>query len=174
MPLRRGVLSFEDATLELMPLSSRRALDHAGLKLSLAGWQGMKLDAREALCRLGTADAVDTAGVRSMVQGATPNAVTSLADPPGGLPGGPAVDPPATSVPPAVASELRIDVREWAALSPYARFVLQHRASRGRHAELRAAYHALRTSSGVSQSDRRSASSENVAAERASSKRCSE
>jgi hypothetical protein len=42
-----------DAQLDLLPLAARRALDHAGCKLSLEGFRSLPLAEREQLARLG-------------------------------------------------------------------------------------------------------------------------
>lgn len=48
-----------DAQLSLLPMAARRALDCAGLHLSLRGWQQLTLAERQALVRLGAAEVVD-------------------------------------------------------------------------------------------------------------------
>jgi hypothetical protein len=54
--------SFEDESLEFMPLDVRRKLDLAGVKLSLAEWQRLSLDQRRELV-----DADDALAVLAMV-----------------------------------------------------------------------------------------------------------
>ncbi|HTU62929.1 MAG TPA: nitrate reductase associated protein, partial [Polyangiales bacterium] len=48
-----------DAQLSLLPMAARRALDCAGLHLSLKGWQTLTLERRQALVRLGGAEQID-------------------------------------------------------------------------------------------------------------------
>jgi hypothetical protein len=47
------LFAFEDATLGLVPFAARRALDAAGMKLSLATWQAVPLEIRRELVRIG-------------------------------------------------------------------------------------------------------------------------
>lgn len=61
-----------DSTLPLLPIAARRALDHAGLKLSREGWQGLPLDTRRRVVELGSDILVDTATLRELVRGAAP------------------------------------------------------------------------------------------------------
>jgi hypothetical protein len=58
-----GVYRFDaaDAELSLLPMAARRALDCAGLHLSLKDWQQLSLSDRQALTQLGAAEVVDTA-----------------------------------------------------------------------------------------------------------------
>jgi hypothetical protein len=48
-----------DPELSLLPMAARRALDCAGLHLSLKGWQQLSLAERQTLVRLGGAEVVD-------------------------------------------------------------------------------------------------------------------
>jgi hypothetical protein len=49
----RLLFGFEDDTLELVPFAARRALDAAGIKLSLKTWQAIPLEIRRQLVRVG-------------------------------------------------------------------------------------------------------------------------
>ena len=66
-----GVWAFEDidASLPLVPVAARRALDRAGIHLSLAGWLAMPLGTREQLVREGTAAQVDVNAVLHCCEG---------------------------------------------------------------------------------------------------------
>jgi hypothetical protein len=66
-----GIYRFDDADagLSLLPMAARRALDCAGLHLSLRGWQKLGLESRQALVRLGSEDSVDGPRVRQALVG---------------------------------------------------------------------------------------------------------
>jgi cyclic pyranopterin phosphate synthase len=61
-----------DATLELLPIAARRALDHAGLKLSREGWQSLPLEARRRVVELGSDNLVETSSLPELVRSASP------------------------------------------------------------------------------------------------------
>jgi len=63
-----------DAQLELLPVAARRALDHAGCKLSLEGFRSLSRAEREELASLGSADIVDVARVRTLASAGVPPA----------------------------------------------------------------------------------------------------
>ena len=69
--------------LELLPLAARRALDHAGCKLSLEGFRSLSLAERQALVELGAEDEVDVARVTTLARAGKPpaEAVEPLRDP---------------------------------------------------------------------------------------------
>lgn len=133
-----GTFAFEGAgdDLTLLPLAARRALDVAGVKLSLAAWQGLPLERREALVVLGGADRIPAAAVRALLVDASPT---------------PGVIPPldeadlvrcdATAV--ALLGPGRPLELAWGALPPLARFALRHLARRGDPARIAAAYDEL-------------------------------
>lgn len=56
-----------DAQLSLLPMAARRALDCAGLHLSLKAWQALSLADRQALVRWGGAELVDCARVAELL-----------------------------------------------------------------------------------------------------------
>lgn len=61
-----------DATFDLLPLAARRALDHAGRKLSLEGFRSLSVPEREQLARLGSEDVVDVTLVHAIVLASKP------------------------------------------------------------------------------------------------------
>ena len=80
----------DEATLPFLPLAARRALDEAGLKITLEGWLSLTLADRHALVAAGVVDSVDRATVRSIVGRATPLAtvIGALHAPPADAPAG--------------------------------------------------------------------------------------
>src|SRR5688572_21553678 len=70
-------------TLEQIPLAARRALDHAGRKLSLAGWMSLEDSERRGLARLGSTSPVDLDAVARILRRARPAplAVEATGDP---------------------------------------------------------------------------------------------
>ena len=128
-------LPSEPTDLVLLPMAARRALDRAGLKLSLAAWQALPLADREALATLGSATEVDVGAVQALVS----------------APAVPAIPEPA-ALPDAV-RELGLDEPAWEALGPVARHALEMYCRKGRPERAREVYRAG-TSSGASQSSR--------------------
>jgi len=107
-----------DIAFELVPLAARRALDHAGRKLSLQGFRSLSLAERHELAELGAADEVDVARVTALsLAGAPPaEAIAPLSDP-----------PPATPDEALVAklgSDRPLPPASWSALSPLERYAL--------------------------------------------------
>lgn len=84
----RGVYGFEgiDGQLDLVPLAARRALDHAGLKISLETWRSLPLETRAAIVSAGADDAVDTDLVRSKLAGVPTSELDALTEPTAGMP----------------------------------------------------------------------------------------
>jgi cyclic pyranopterin monophosphate synthase len=107
-----------DSSLILLPIAARRALDHAGLKLSRAGWQSLELDQRQELVTLGSSVALDTDRIRALVAGAVPAAepLQPVGDP------GPAAVPEELSR--ALGAERPITPAVWSALGPLDRYAL--------------------------------------------------
>jgi cyclic pyranopterin monophosphate synthase len=70
------VYPFEDTgdDLSLLPLAARRALDRAGLRLSLDAYQGLPRPTRDDLARAGAEDKVDAEDVERIVRRAAPPA----------------------------------------------------------------------------------------------------
>jgi cyclic pyranopterin monophosphate synthase len=122
------------AELELVPLAARRALDRAGVKLSLEGWRSLSLSARRALTEAGSAPLVEVEGVLGAAGEADPRPTRIDA----------LDDPPATSVPEQVVSAFGPDrpllPAVWSALSATDRYALAKVAERGRAERLAAAY----------------------------------
>lgn len=131
------VLPFEDADPTLVPMAGRRALDRAGLKLSLRAWQGLSLPVREMVVRLGEEGEVDVERVRWLLEGADP-----APEPIDALP-----DPAPDAVPPdlraALAPDRALTDEQWRALTPLGRYVLASYARRGRLDKLKTAYDSL-------------------------------
>lgn len=117
-----------DAQLDLLPLAARRALDHAGCKLSLEGFRSLPLAEREQLARLGSEDAVDLELVRSVARRGTPPAEPIAAS----------LDPspvaPPDEVVAAYGSARPIPPGSWSALGPLDRYALA-KVARGKSPE---------------------------------------
>lgn len=107
-----------DDPFELLPLAARRALDHAGRKLSLEGFKSLPRAAREALATLGSADVVDLAAVRGIAGSATPPATVIDAH------GDPSPVAPAPELLEAFGHERPIPAASWSALTPLDRYAL--------------------------------------------------
>ncbi len=107
-----------DDPYELLPLAARRALDHAGRKLSLEGFKSLPRAAREELAKLGSADVVDLAAVRGFAGSATPPAleIEAVSDP------SPAA--PSPELLQAFGADRPIPAASWSALSPLDRYAL--------------------------------------------------
>jgi cyclic pyranopterin phosphate synthase len=110
--------AFEEpnAGLELLPLAARRALDVAGIALSLEAWRALSLEDRRALIAAGTAETVSPAAVERLTLRArpAPDRITPRADP--------------TDLPAELARELparRPELeRAWSAFTPLERYAL--------------------------------------------------
>jgi cyclic pyranopterin phosphate synthase len=122
-----AIYPFEEPNDDLgwIPLAARRALDAAGLKLSLAAWRGLGFAERRALIDAGTGQSVAAEIVERLVLGAKP-APTRVA---------PRPEPDATRVPAALsealgerASEL---LQRWSSLEPLERYVLEKLVPKG-------------------------------------------
>jgi cyclic pyranopterin phosphate synthase len=128
--------SFDEGseTLDLLPLAARRALDRAGLHLSLAGWRSLGLGERRTLAGLGSQPEVDVAAVAACVAAAEP---AVRAEPV-------REDPPAAAPPPAVSEAFAemgpLGVRVWSGLEPLDRYALDKLARSGRAERLQAGY----------------------------------
>lgn len=129
------LFDFDEAKdLSLMPMAARRALDWAGMRLPLAGWQALAGETRHALVRLGAAAQVEVALVLQAIQ---PVAAIAETMPP-------LVDPPGNS-PPAKVTEAYSNIgpiseATWQALSPLARYALAKVAVKKRPERLRIVY----------------------------------
>jgi cyclic pyranopterin phosphate synthase len=120
-----------DATLDLLPLAARRALDHAGCKLSLEGFRSLPRAEREELAELGSHDEIDVPRVCHIAVGARPPAQTMQAS----------VDPsplaPDDDLVSAFGDARPIPPGTWSALSPLDRYALA-KVARSDNAERRA------------------------------------
>jgi cyclic pyranopterin phosphate synthase len=127
----------EDPGLSLLPLAARRALDHAGLKLSLAAWQALPVDTREAVVELGSFDVVDCARLGALLVHASPPPTALQAS----------ADPSAAAVPAMLSDALGptrpLPASSWSAMSPLDRYALWKVASRGREERIAQAYDEL-------------------------------
>ena len=121
-----------DATLDLLPLAARRALDVAGLKVSLEAWRALSLAARRAIVESGSGHAVDRRQLEAAL-GKTP--FTRLE---------PSADPDISAVPPELNEVLGagrpISQALWNALSPLDRYALLKVVRRGKPERIDAAY----------------------------------
>ncbi|MBX3128909.1 MAG: cyclic pyranopterin monophosphate synthase MoaC [Polyangiaceae bacterium] len=142
-----GVLfDFDEAgaDLELIPLAARRALDHAGLRLSRAGWQSLPLDARRTVVELGAADSLDASAVRAAVAVATP-----APEPQPQLPE-PSLERVPQEIPAALDGSRPLGHAQWLALSPLARYALHKVAASRRPERTPMAYDELVAATGLS------------------------
>ena len=77
--------AFDEVTeaLELLPIAARRALDHAGRRLSRAAWTSLSVERRRRIVALGATRGVDAEAVREAVGSARPPAeeIPPTADP---------------------------------------------------------------------------------------------
>jgi cyclic pyranopterin phosphate synthase len=107
-----------DAGFELVPLAARRALDHAGRKLSLEGYRSLPLAARQTLARLGSLAEVDTADVIAIAERGepAPEVIEPLPDP--------SASAPEQAVLVAFGPERPIPAGSWSALHPLERYAL--------------------------------------------------
>jgi hypothetical protein len=137
------ILSFERElyqALDLVPLAVRRALDLAGIKLPLAGWQAMAFDDRRALAAARVTDDASLAAFTSLLREAAARAGASLSP----LPRGPEMGWRAPATEEAVKARLAeiglaLPEGAWARLDDEARYLLAHLAKKGDPDRLRAA-----------------------------------
>jgi cyclic pyranopterin phosphate synthase len=114
------VFPFEEPNDDLgwIPLAARRALDAAGLKLSLAAWRGLAMSQRKALIAAGAPALVDTDAVERLLAKAVPAPSRTTPRP----------DPGAERVPDELVAALGERAGElvprWSALEPLERYVL--------------------------------------------------
>jgi hypothetical protein len=129
------IFSFEreiHATLELVPLTVRRKLDLAGLKISLGGWQALPVADRRALAEAEVEDEASVSGFAAALRAAAARSGVDLR--PIAVPCPPPWRTPA--VPDAVkvraaAAGAPLDDGAWARLDDDARHALLHLAGRG-------------------------------------------
>jgi len=122
-----------DADLTLLPMASRRALDAAGLKLSLASYQTLTVTDRRALARLGAEPQVDVDAVREVANrasGAPGREVPQEFEP---------VELPDKLVE-ALGPERKLGVDQWQRWTPLDRYVLDKLHRNGKFERLRVAF----------------------------------
>jgi cyclic pyranopterin phosphate synthase len=107
-----------DAAFDLLPLAARRALDHAGCKLSLEGFRSLTRGEREELVELGSGDEIDVARVSAIALGASPPAQVMTAS------GDPSPLAPDDELRLAFGPARQIPPGTWSALSPLERYAL--------------------------------------------------
>jgi cyclic pyranopterin phosphate synthase len=121
-----------DATLDLVPLAARRALDIAGLKVPLEAWRALPLESRRALTTTGAAPVVDVERVTGLLPA---DAVSRIE---------PLVEPREATVPDELSAAfgptMPIASALWQALSPLDRYALLKVKSRGNPERVEAAY----------------------------------
>jgi len=106
--------------LDLVPLAARRALDHAGVHLSLEGWRSLPLELRQRITHAGTSEDVDATLVATISAQAVPSA--RLVEP--------LSDPTPQSLPEGLSEDVGVDLQLWGSLGGLARFALAHAAKR--------------------------------------------
>ena len=133
-PVRFYSFDVDGETLEQIPLAARRALDHAGRKLPLAGWASLDPNDRRALVRLGSTTPVDLDAVARVLRRARPAPVATepLGDPPRDAPPPPLVE--------AYAEHGRLSAAIWTSLPDVDRYVLQKVVTRGNPERVASAY----------------------------------
>lgn len=142
----QGIYRFDasDPALSLLPMAARRALDCAGLHLSLRGWQKLSVAERWALVSLGAADVVDVPRVRASVSALAHDVRAE-----------PALLEPAASAGPsaellaALPQGHGLTSQLWCELSALDRYVLQQLARRGKRERLAQAFAEIRAGSGA-------------------------
>jgi cyclic pyranopterin phosphate synthase len=123
-----------DGPLSLLPTAARRALDLAGVKLSLEGWRSLSTEDRKALVTAGAVAAIDPEVVKSLAAGASP--------PPSGISpvGDPNPNDPPAELLEALGQDQQLSAEKWASLSPLDRYALSKVGRRGPCARLNRAY----------------------------------
>jgi cyclic pyranopterin phosphate synthase len=120
--IESAVYAFEGLLpeIESPPIAARRALEHAGLRMTLEAWRSLSIDERSRLTLAGVAERVDVDLVSSVAKLASP--------PPQRVPTTP--DPDASGPPEALARALEpartIDSRRWSRLRSIDRYALIH------------------------------------------------
>lgn len=124
-----------DAQLSLLPMAARRALDCAGLHLSLKGWQTLAIEQRQTLVRLGGSELVDRERVAELLVGRSadlrPTPPLSEADAAAG---------PSRELLQALPAGSDLSNERWRALRALDRYVLVQLARRGKLERLAEAF----------------------------------
>ena len=125
-----------DTALELLPLAARRALDVAGLKVSLESWRALSPDARRVIVESGSESVVDSARVEAALALVLAHGTVTRIER--------SVEPGISAVPAELSGALGtsrpISQALWNALSPLDRYALLKVARRGKPERLEAAY----------------------------------
>lgn len=121
--MKPHVYAFEGigASLDLLPLAARRALDVAGYKVSLDEWRKTPLKARRAIAAMGSADRISGRRVRAFVK--DESIAYSVIDK--------SEEPSATEVPPDL-SDAELTSSAWEQLTGLGRYALI-KIARGKH-----------------------------------------
>jgi cyclic pyranopterin phosphate synthase len=130
------VFQFEDCGVELtlLPMAARRALDAAGLKLSLAAWQSLPVEGRCRIAELGSAPRVDVPHVLTELEALTAECQRIAVE------NEPGPEGPPSQVAIAFGETLPIPAGTWAALSALERYTLAKVARKPRRDRLAAAH----------------------------------
>jgi cyclic pyranopterin phosphate synthase len=118
------IYRFEDIddSLPLLPMAARRALDAAGIKVSLETWRGTALEAKRALVEHGSGTRIDVEAVkRDLASFGVASSSVEIAP-----------EPPADAVPPALVQA--VTESAWRSLAPLDRYALA-KVARGKHPE---------------------------------------
>ena len=120
-PTASAVFDFENILpqLDFLPIAARRALDHAGLRLSLEAWRSLGLEDRCQLVAAGAVDIVDSGSVAAVVRRASPPAqrIEVVGDP------DPLAPPDGLT---RLLEPVPLDARQWARLRALDRYALAH------------------------------------------------
>ncbi len=120
-PAASAVFDFENILpqLDFLPIAARRALDHAGLRLSLEAWRSLGLEDRCQLVAAGANDVVDSGAVAGVVRRASPPAqrIEVVGDP------DPLAPPDGLT---RLLEPIPLDARQWARLRALDRYALAH------------------------------------------------
>lgn len=120
-PAASAVFDFENILpqLDFLPIAARRALDHAGLRLSLEAWRSLGLEDRCQLVAAGANDVVDSGIVAGVVRRASPPAqrIEVVGDP------DPLAPPDGLT---RLLEPVPLDARQWARLRALDRYALAH------------------------------------------------
>jgi cyclic pyranopterin phosphate synthase len=120
--IESAVYAFEGLLpeIESPPIAARRALDHAGLRISIEAWRSLSIDERSRLTLAGASERVDTDVVSGIARLASP--------PPQRVPTG--ADPDQGTPPEALSRALEpmrsIEPRRWGRLRALDRYALVH------------------------------------------------
>ncbi|MBN8610472.1 MAG: hypothetical protein J0L92_07810 [Deltaproteobacteria bacterium] len=122
-----------DASLPLVPLAARRALDRAEIKVGLEAWTALALDTRCAITTEGSREVVDAARVRALLAGVPSESHDAWPE------------PSSQELPPRIAEVLpALTLATWSSLRGLDRWVVSSFVRRDKHDALRALARELR------------------------------